>query len=121
MFSGYIKISDKCSSCAEELHHHRADDAPPYFAIFIAGHLIIPGILLWERFAQPPLLIQAVVWLPLSAVIMLALLPPTKGALVGLQWALGMHGFGRNEHDTNTDQSPNKIEFDANGSVRQAE
>ena len=123
MFAGYITVADTCSHCGEELHHHRADDAPPYFAIFIAGHIIIPAVLLWERFAQPPMWLQAAVWLPLSALIMVAILPLTKGALVGLQWALGMHGFGAtggvSDNDPNHD--PNRIEFGANGSVRQTE
>ena len=27
MFHRYLKVSDWCPSCGEELHHHRADDA----------------------------------------------------------------------------------------------
>lgn len=119
MFSKYITVANTCANCGEELHHQRADDAPPYFAIFIAGHLIIPGVLIWERLAQPDVWLQAAVWLPLSAVLMLALLPITKGALVGLQWALGMHGFGgEDELATRSDLNSNQLEFDANGSVR---
>jgi uncharacterized protein (DUF983 family) len=34
--------------------------------------------------------------LPLTALMSLALLQPVKGAVVGLQWALRMHGFGDN-------------------------
>ena len=33
-------------------------------------------------------------WLPLMLIVSLWLLPRVKGALVGLQWALRMHGFG---------------------------
>ena len=33
------------------------------------------------------------IWLPLTLVMTLALLRPIKGALIGLQWALYMHGF----------------------------
>jgi uncharacterized protein (DUF983 family) len=32
-------------------------------------------------------------WLPLVVVLSLTLLPAVKGAIVGLQWALRMHGF----------------------------
>jgi hypothetical protein len=32
--------------------------------------------------------------LPLTVVLSLVLLPAVKGALIGLQWALRMHGFG---------------------------
>jgi hypothetical protein len=26
--SSYLKVSNKCAACGEELHHHRADGAP---------------------------------------------------------------------------------------------
>ena len=32
-------------------------------------------------------------WLPVTLFASLALLQPTKGAIVGMQWQLGMHGF----------------------------
>ncbi len=39
--------------------------------------------------------VHVVLWLPLTLGLTLALmLPAVKGAVVGLQWALGMHGFG---------------------------
>ena len=28
MFEGYLTVRDECPHCGEELHHHRADDAP---------------------------------------------------------------------------------------------
>ena len=33
------------------------------------------------------------IWPALVAVMTLGLLQPVKGAIVGLQWAMGMHGF----------------------------
>ena len=41
-----------------------------------------------------PMWLHAVVWFPLTVALCLAFLPTAKGALVGLQWALRMHGFG---------------------------
>ena len=37
--------------------------------------------------------LQLAIYLPLTALMSLALLQPVKGAVVGLQWALRMHGF----------------------------
>lgn len=93
LFKGYIEVREACDTCRTELHHHRADDAPPYFTIFIAGHLIVGGVLMAEQLAHPPAWLQLAIWLPLTVVVCLALLPRVKGALVGLQWALRMHGF----------------------------
>ena len=97
LFSGYLKVVDSCDSCGQELHHHRADDAPPYFTIFISGHIIIPLMILVERFWAPALWIHMAVWLPVTLIMCMALLPPVKGALVGLQWSFRMHGFEYDE------------------------
>ena len=93
MLAGYLKVREACGECGAELHHQRADDAPPYFTIMIVGHLIIPGALLLERAAHPPTWVQYSIWLPLTLGLTLALLPRVKGALVGMQWALRMGGF----------------------------
>lgn len=94
LFRGYLKVADACGHCSEPLHHHRADDAPPYFTIFIVGHIIVGGVLATEKAFHPEPWIQAAIWLPLTVVMSLWMLPRIKGALVGLQWALRMHGFG---------------------------
>jgi uncharacterized protein (DUF983 family) len=93
LFRRYLKVADACPTCGEELHHHRADDAPPYFTIVIVGHIVVSLVLLVEMTYRPPLWVHAMLWLPLTVALALLLLPPIKGALVGLQWALRMHGF----------------------------
>jgi uncharacterized protein (DUF983 family) len=93
LFSRYLKVADRCPHCGEELHHQRADDAPAYFTIAIVGHVIVGGVLWMERAFSPSGWLQAAVWLPLTLVSTLWLLSRIKGALVGLQWALRMHGF----------------------------
>ncbi len=95
LYQGYLKSVEACANCGEELHHHRADDAPPYFTIMIVGHIVMPGILLVERAFKPDLWTHAAIWLPLTVILSLAILPVAKGALIGLQWALRMHGFDR--------------------------
>ncbi|MGF7162750.1 uncharacterized protein (DUF983 family) [Rhodoligotrophos appendicifer] len=93
LFGRYLKVADSCSACGEELHHHQADDAPPYFTIFIVGHILVPLVLVVEQIWSPPLAIQTPIWLFLTLALTLTLLPMVKGAVVGLQWALLMHGF----------------------------
>ena len=93
MFRRYLKVSDACPHCGEALHHHRADDAPAYFTIVIVGHIVVSLVLAVEMAYRPPLWLHAALWLPLTMILTLVLLPSVKGALVGLQWALRMHGF----------------------------
>lgn len=94
LFNSYLKTKDTCPKCAEDLHHQRADDAPPYFTMMIIAHIVIPAVLIVERMWKPEIWLQLAVWLPATLIMTLALLPAVKGSIVGLQWALRMHGFG---------------------------
>lgn len=93
LFRSFLKVADKCPACGEELHHQRADDAPAYFTIVVVGHFVIGGVLWLERTYAPASWVQAVIWLPMTLIGSLWLLPRVKGTLIGLQWALRMHGF----------------------------
>lgn len=99
MFSSFLKVNERCPSCAEELWHHRADDMPPYLVITIVGHIVVPLLLAVEVAWHPAEWIHMAVWLPLTLVLSIALLPPVKGALIAYQWALRMHGFDRNSDE----------------------
>jgi len=99
LFRRYLKVADQCPSCGEALHHHRADDAPPYFTIVIIGHIVVGLVLAVEMAYRPPLWLHAALWLPLTVILALIVLPLIKGALVGLQWALLMHGFDPESKD----------------------
>ena len=93
MFAGFLKVADICDQCGEALYHQRADDAPPYFTMFIVGHIVIPLVLITERLWAPPLALHFTLWILVTLGLTLALMPAVKGAIVGLQWALRMHGF----------------------------
>jgi uncharacterized protein (DUF983 family) len=97
VFGRYLKVADHCTVCCEELCHHRADDLPPYLVITLVGHAIVPTALLVEINYAPPIWLQLAIWLPLTLVSALALLQPIKGAVVGLQWQLGLGGFGESK------------------------
>jgi uncharacterized protein (DUF983 family) len=94
LYHRYLKVNDTCPKCGEELHHQRADDAPPYFTMFIVGHLIVPLALLVERLLTPPTWVHMALWIPGIIILSLTLLPRIKGVLIGFQWANRMHGFG---------------------------
>ena len=93
LFHRYLKVSSQCPACGEQLHHHRADDAPAYFTIVIVGH-VVAAVLAVEKALHPSMAVHLALWVPLTLGMSLWLLPRVKGALVGLQWALRMHGFG---------------------------
>ena len=59
----------------------------------MVGHVVVPAFLAVEIAYAPPVWLQLAIWLPITLFSSLALLQPTKGAIVGLQWQIGMHGF----------------------------
>jgi uncharacterized protein (DUF983 family) len=97
LFRAFLKVADACSACGQNFSHHRADDLPAYLVIVIVGHIVVPVVLMIETNYSPPVALQLAVYLPITFLASLALLQPVKGAVVGLQWAFQMHGFGDNE------------------------
>ena len=97
LFRSFLKTVDRCAGCGEVLHHHRADDLPAYLVVVLVGHLVVGAS--WASRAD-----SQSVHLAASGDLGTAdhrpgagLLRPVKGAVVGLQWALYMHGFGGDE------------------------
>ena len=93
LFGRFLKVAHDCNACGTELHHHRADDLPPYLVIFLVSHLVGYGILTAETHFETPLWVHFAIWPALTLGLALVLLQPVKGGVVGLQYALGMHGF----------------------------
>ena len=94
IYTAYLKVAHACPACGTALHHQRADDAPPYFTMIIVAHVVVGGMLALERAYAPDSLVHMMIWVPLTIGLSLWLLPMVKGALIALQWALRMHGFG---------------------------
>lgn len=93
LFRKWLKVVDHCDKCGEEFHHHRADDFPAYIVVAILGHLMVGFALGLEESFSPPFWVHAVTTFPLTLILALVLLQPVKGAVVAIQWRMGMHGF----------------------------
>ncbi len=94
LFRAYLKTANNCSVCGLDFTPHRADDLPAYLVIVVVGHIVVPAALWIETDYSPPVWLQLAIYLPFTLIASLVLLQPVKGAVVGLQWALRMHGFG---------------------------
>jgi uncharacterized protein (DUF983 family) len=67
---------------------------PAYLVILIVGHVVVGAMLAFEAFGTPPVWLQVLIWPTVTLILALLLLQPVKGAIIALQWALRMHGFG---------------------------
>jgi uncharacterized protein (DUF983 family) len=53
----------------------------------------VPILLAVETEYAPPMWLSMTMWPAIALVATLALLQPIKGAVVAMQWFIGMHGF----------------------------
>jgi uncharacterized protein (DUF983 family) len=97
LFRAFLKVADHCSVCGLDFTPHRADDLPAYLVIVIVGHIVVPAALWIETNYSPEVWLQLSLYLSFTCVASLLLLQPVKGAVVGFQWALHMHGFDDND------------------------
>lgn len=68
----------------------QADDFPAYIGIFVVGHLLAPVLIAMIAGGVSAWLTLAIL-LPCSIVFLLAMLQPTKGAVIAFLW---WHGIG---------------------------
>ncbi len=104
IFDGYLSVHDSCPVCSEEFYHHRADDGPAYLNILITGHIVAPLMLVTFEIFRPDPIILSLIFILIFVTVALYMLPRIKGALIALQWAKRMHGFGEKklEHQPST-------------------
>jgi len=102
LFNGFLKVAPACTHCGEEFHHHRADDLPAYLVVVIVGHVIVGAFMGFEATSTLSTWQHLAIWVPLTIIMALGMLRPVKGGVVGLQWALYMHGFGGGEEALET-------------------
>ncbi|MFZ1812996.1 MAG: DUF983 domain-containing protein [Rhizobiaceae bacterium] len=97
LFKGFLTTPAKCETCGEQLDHHRADDLPAYLNIFVTGHLVVGVMLMLMVLVDIPMWPMTFATAGAALVFSFATMRPIKGAVIGCQWALRMHGFGGHE------------------------
>jgi uncharacterized protein (DUF983 family) len=86
LFDGFLKVAARCDSCGADLAKADSGDGPAVFVMFVVGFIVVPLALLLEIAARPPVWVHLLLWIPLIAVLTLALLRPFKGVLIVLQF-----------------------------------
>ncbi|MDE2333568.1 MAG: DUF983 domain-containing protein [Rhodospirillales bacterium] len=89
VFNGYLRVVAQCAHCGAPLGELHADDAPPYITLLLVGHIVVALLLGVERAYAPSTGLEIAIFVPLTAVLILGLLRPIKGATVGAMLALG--------------------------------
>ncbi|MDR3512536.1 MAG: DUF983 domain-containing protein [Caulobacteraceae bacterium] len=86
MFDGYLKLSARCEACGLDLRAADSGDGPAVFIILIVGMIASFGALFTEFTIHPPIWVNLLIWLPITAILTLALLRPFKGVMIAMQF-----------------------------------
>ena len=91
LFSGYLTVAPRCTSCGLEYSSFDAGDGPAVFVILIVGAIVAGGALLVEVHFSPPYWVHAVIWLPLIFILTFSLLRLMKAFLLVQQYKHQAH------------------------------
>ena len=97
LFEGFLKVADRCEACGYDLRAADSGDGPAVFIILIVGVIVGFGALITEVVAHPPVWLHLLVWLPLTAVLVLALLRPFMGVMLAMQFHHRASEAGRDD------------------------
>ena len=97
LFAGFLSLAPSCSACGYDFAKVDSGDGPAVFVIFIAGFVAAFGVLFTEIAFHPPIWVNFVVWLPVAALLCLALLRPLKGLMIAAQIANRASEAGRRD------------------------
>lgn len=86
LFQGFLKVSPRCEACGFDLRAANSGDGPAVFIILIVGMLVCFAALVTEVMVHPPIWAHLALWLPLTAILVLALMRPFKGVMLALQF-----------------------------------
>ena len=86
LFSGYLTIPPKCTSCGLDYSVFDPGDGPAVFVVLIVGAIVAGGALFVEFTYQPPYWVHAVIWIPTIAILTFVFLRLAKSLLVVLQY-----------------------------------
>lgn len=85
MFSGFLKVADKCDVCGLSFAEHDAGDAAVVPAILVLGAFLVGFALFIEKALEPPLWALALVIAPVAIGLTMVSLPRLNGVAIALQ------------------------------------
>jgi uncharacterized protein (DUF983 family) len=86
LFNGPLRFSANCGGCQLDFSQFNVGDGPAAFLIMIVGAVITIGAISVELSFSPPFWVHILLWIPLSAILVVGLLRLAKAALLALEY-----------------------------------
>mgnify|MGYP001356946320 CR=1 FL=1 len=91
LFAGYLRLAQRCPECELDFAFADSGDGPAVFVIFLVAPIVVILALVVGSMAPIPPWMHLVLWIPVTLLLSLLLLPPFKGVLVNLQYRHDAH------------------------------
>jgi uncharacterized protein (DUF983 family) len=86
LFVGAVRFSDQCARCALDFGQFNVGDGPAAFLIMIVGAIVTLLSVIVQLSAEPPFWVHILLWVPITAALVVGLLRVAKGALLTLEY-----------------------------------
>lgn len=86
LFAGVISFSPACRTCALDYTQFNVGDGPAAFLIMIVGAIVTIAAITVELKFGPPFWVHILLWIPVTAALVVGLLRIAKGALLVLEY-----------------------------------
>ena len=86
-------MAPQCGSCGLDLSAQDSGDGPVAIIVLVVGFIVVIAALLVEVNYGWPVWLHLLIWLPLTVVLCLLMMRPSKGVLIALQYRHRRHEF----------------------------
>jgi uncharacterized protein (DUF983 family) len=86
LFAGFLSVRPRCQVCGADLSGQDSGDGPVAFIVLLVGAIVVFGALFAELAWAWPVWLHMLVWLPLTVLLVLAIMRPAKALLIALQY-----------------------------------
>ena len=95
LFDGVAQFAPECSNCQLDLSKFNVGDGPAGFLTLIIGAIVV-GLALWlEVSFAPPIWVHAMLWIPITFVLVIVGLRAAKAALLYAEYTREAGEAGR--------------------------
>lgn len=86
LFTGVIKFADRCSACGLDFTEFNVGDGPVVFLTLGIGTIVTILAVVLELAVEPPFWVHALLWVPLTLVLVVVSLRFAKALLIDLEY-----------------------------------
>jgi uncharacterized protein (DUF983 family) len=86
MFASLTQFSSKCSDCGLDYDGFNVGDGPAALMVIPIGAIIITLAILFDKVVHPPFWVHALIWVPFTAIMVVAFLRFAKGLMLMLEY-----------------------------------